>query len=191
MRHKCRWTHSCSFFVWSLLATNFPASCTNPWTSSGNQSRASTIQESFFQDYFSSTKCKWETRKPMVQFTSVVIWVPAAAWLGLHSQISLSIKLLLQIPTAKRASILVPKIHTSIWKKWSLFVGIIEAQAILSQAFQVNFWSIVSFEQNQKSFYNLYGSRVWMVSRPSHIEWCGVWSRIKRQIIETRIQRKI
>ena len=32
-------------------------------------------------------------------------------------------------------------------------MGIIEAQAILSQAFQVNFWSIVPFEQNQKSFY--------------------------------------
>ena len=40
-------------------------------------------------------------------------------------------------------------------KIWSIFVTIIfdEAQAFLSQAFQVNFWSIVPFEQNQKSFY--------------------------------------
>lgn len=155
MRHKCRWTHSC-FFVWSLLATNFPASCTNPWTSSGNQSRASTIQESFFRTTFHPQNANEEWDQKTNGSIHISSNLGACCSLGLHSQISLSIKLLLQIPTAKRASILVPKIHTSIWKKWSLFVGIIifdEAQAILSQAFQVNFWSIVSFEQNQKSFY--------------------------------------
>ena len=76
----------------------------------------------------------------MVQFTSVVIWVPAAAW-AIH-----------QIAAAdpncqKSFNFGTENSHTDM-KKWSLFVGIIEAQAILSQAFQVNFWSI---EKNQKS----------------------------------------
>ena len=165
---------------------------------SESHARSSTIQESFFRTTFHPPNAnEGETRKPMVQFTSVVIWVPGLAqhtirivkflsknliltkpqhfheffthfffwpffswnqscqqlkcskpqhfhefytkiidnFLGksklnfwtknegfeqcalcrLQSQISLSIKLL-QIPTAKRASILVLKIHTTIWK---------------------------------------------------------------------------